>query len=121
MSIDLAARSISKAGSVSASGSGSGGSTAEPAVRAPSTAAVTAASGGPGTQDVQAAARRLESFVRSLGRSLEFRVDSNTGRTVVTVLDTTSGEVVRQIPSDETLWLAEHLNMASSALLDVSA
>jgi flagellar protein FlaG len=50
-------------------------------------------------------------------RSLIFRVDEASGRTVITVLDATTQEVVRQIPSEEVLVLARALEV-SGALLD---
>ncbi|HEX7116915.1 MAG TPA: flagellar protein FlaG [Steroidobacter sp.] len=50
---------------------------------------------------------QLESYLRSVSRSLEFRVDAETGRTVVSVRDAQTGELIRQIPSEEVLRLAE--------------
>lgn len=71
---------------------------------------------------VQAAAHQLEQFLQSIGRTIEFRVDTATQMTVVTVKDTSTGDVIRQMPSDETLWLAEHLDGKQiSALLNVKA
>ena len=70
----------------------------------------------PAAQALQAAtvttveARQIESYLKSVGRSLEVRVDAETRRTVVTIRDTTNGEVIRQIPGDEVLWLARHRN-----------
>ena len=48
----------------------------------------------------------MEKFVRDSGRNLQFKVDDNTGRVVVRVVDTVSGDVIRQIPSEELLRLA---------------
>lgn len=42
-------------------------------------------------------------------RNLRFAVDDATGRTVITLSDSQSGEVIRQIPSDAVLRLAERL------------
>jgi flagellar protein FlaG len=67
---------------------------------------------------VEAAARQIESYLKSVGRSLEFRVDAETRRTVVTIRDTTSGEVIRQIPGDEMLSLARHLQQNAGKVLD---
>ena len=55
------------------------------------------------------AARQLETFMASMNRYLEFRVDQDSGRTVVTVKDKTTGDVVRQIPTEEVLRLAHNL------------
>jgi flagellar protein FlaG len=67
---------------------------------------------------VEAAARQIESYLKSVGRSLEFRVDAETRRTVVTIRDTTSGEVIRQIPGDDMLSLARHLQQNAGKVLD---
>ena len=69
---------------------------------------------------VEAAARQIESYLKSVGRSLEFRVDAETRRTVVTIRDTTSGEVIRQIPGDEMLSLARHLQRNAGSALDLT-
>lgn len=42
-------------------------------------------------------------------RSLRFEVDDQTGVTVITVKDTRTQEVIRQIPSEELLKLAQHI------------
>ncbi len=48
----------------------------------------------------------LSNFARLLDRELAFRVDEATGKTVVTVLDSETKEVIRQIPSEELVRLA---------------
>ena len=63
----------------------------------------------PTVVEVKQAARQLESFMESMNRYLEFRVDEDSGRTIVTVKDKSTGEVVRQIPSEEVLRLAHNL------------
>jgi flagellar protein FlaG len=55
------------------------------------------------------AAEQIESFVRSQGRNLEFRVDDSTGLVVVRVRDAGTGEVIRQIPSETALRFAERI------------
>ena len=63
----------------------------------------------PTVAEVKQAARQLETFMESMNRYLEFRVDQDSGRTVVTVKDKTTGDVVRQIPTEEVLRLAHNL------------
>ncbi len=46
---------------------------------------------------------RLNDFVQQTQRDLNFRVDKESGRTVVTVTDASTDEVIRQIPSKEAL------------------
>jgi flagellar protein FlaG len=71
----------------------------------------------PQSSAVEAAAKQIEAYLERAGRSLEFRVDTDTHRTVVTVRDTASGEVIRQIPSEEVLHLARQLGAGSGGLV----
>lgn len=66
-------------------------------------------------QRVQSAAAQIESYLKSAGRALEFRVDTDTGRVVVTVRDAQTGETIRQIPSEEALDLARSLGQNDNA------
>ena len=68
---------------------------------------------------VRAAAKQIDSYLRSVGREVEFRVDDDTGMTVVTVRETATGDVIRQIPNEEVLQLARRFQKSSSALLDL--
>lgn len=69
----------------------------------------TAAQREPSTAELKQAAKQLETFMQSMNRYLEFRIDQDSGRTVVTVKDTTTGDVIRQIPAEEVLRLAQNL------------
>lgn len=66
-------------------------------------------------------AEQVESFVSTFNRGLKFRVDEDSGRHVVTVLDSDTGDVVRQIPSEELLDVITRLNEASRGLIDTKA
>ncbi len=52
---------------------------------------------------------QLETQSQSLRRDLQFNVDDSTGRVIVTVRDSETNEVIRQIPSEEILALSRHL------------
>jgi len=52
---------------------------------------------------------QLETQSQSLRRDLQFSVDDSTGRVIVTVTDSETNEVIRQIPSEELLALSRHL------------
>ena len=54
-------------------------------------------------------------------RDLDFSLDDSTGRMVVKVTDRASGDVVRQIPSEEALRLAENLEQVRSLLFKAEA
>jgi flagellar protein FlaG len=66
-------------------------------------------------QRVQSAAAQIDSYLKSIGRALEFRVDDASGRLVVTVRDSQTGETIRQIPSEEALELARSLGQGGGA------
>ena len=57
-------------------------------------------------EDVQAAVSQLNDHVQNLQRSLQFTVDEDSGKDVVTVLDKDTDEVIRQYPTEEVLAIA---------------
>ncbi|ANA41209.1 MULTISPECIES: flagellar protein FlaG [Geobacter] len=59
---------------------------------------------------VKEAAERINAFIESVSRDLEFSVDKDTNRTVVKVLARENGEVIRQIPAEEILKIAKVLD-----------
>lgn len=71
--------------------------------------------------DVQQAVSRLNNYVQSLRRDLQFRVDEASNRVIVTVMDSESGEVIRQIPSEEVMAVAQSLEMAQGLLVNEKA
>lgn len=56
---------------------------------------------------LERASAQIESYVRSSGRDLQFRVDDESGRVVVSVRDSETGELIRQIPNEELLRIAQ--------------
>lgn len=75
----------------------------------------------PTREAVDHAARRIEDFVRSVGRSLDFSVDNSTGRSVLRVVNPENGEVIRQLPPEETLRIARAVEYMQSVLVDQRA
>ena len=67
------------------------------------------------------AVQEIEKFVQSVKRNLEFSIDEPSGKVIVRVIASDSGEVVRQIPNEEVLKLANSLNDASSLLFSAKA
>ena len=63
----------------------------------------------------------IQEFVQSVRRSINFAVDDGSGRIVVKVTDAGSGDVIRQIPSEEALKLAENLSEVRSLLFKAEA
>ena len=67
------------------------------------------------------AVQEIEKFVQSVKRNLEFSIDEPSGKVVVKVIASGSGEVIRQIPNEEVLKLANSLNDANSLLFSAEA
>ncbi|MCV6614413.1 MAG: flagellar protein FlaG [Cellvibrionaceae bacterium] len=61
-------------------------------------------------KDLEQAVSRLNDYVQSNQRELQFSLDESTGRTVITVIDAETSEVIRQLPDDVALDLARKLN-----------
>ncbi|HHJ13525.1 MAG TPA: flagellar protein FlaG [Gammaproteobacteria bacterium] len=72
-------------------------------------------------QEVEAAVSRISDFVQNFQRDLQFSVDKESGRTVIKVVDSETEEVIRQIPSEETLRLAARLDSPDALMLNEKA
>jgi len=57
------------------------------------------------------ALEKVNQYAQSIQRELHFSLDEEAGRTVVTVLDSQSKKVIRQIPDEVFLELARNLNV----------
>ena len=66
-------------------------------------------------------AEQMDKFVGSFTHELKFRVDEDSGRNVVTVVDAKSGDTIRQIPTEELLDVIARLAEASSGLISAKA
>jgi flagellar protein FlaG len=51
--------------------------------------------------DLEALAAQLNAASQSIGRDLRFRVDMNSGHSVIQVLDSDTGEIIREIPPEK--------------------
>lgn len=95
---------------------------------APASTAVSSAEADVQSQQSQAQGGNLESavadiqsFVQTVKRGLDFNVDDSSGEVVVKVIDTDSGKLIRQIPSEELLKLAERLEDIRSLMFEAKA
>ena len=59
--------------------------------------------------ELSSAVEDLSDFAKSTNRQLNFSIDEGSAKQVVKVTDAESGEVIRQIPSEEILRLSERL------------
>ncbi|MCH7696848.1 MAG: flagellar protein FlaG [Proteobacteria bacterium] len=59
----------------------------------------------------------LNSFIQDVRRELRFSVDRDSGQTIIKVIDSKSQQVVRQIPPDDIVGMAEQLDGHSGLLM----
>lgn len=68
-------------------------------------------------EQVKDAVSKLNEYVQSTERTLDFQMDEDSGRTVIKVFDKASSELIRQIPNELALELAQNLNDDEPSLL----
>lgn len=61
------------------------------------------------TAEVRQAVSTINEIVQSVQRDLSFNMDEGSGKYVIRVVDTESGELIRQIPTEEVLAIASQL------------
>lgn len=96
--------------------------------RAHLTAAAPAAKPVVAAESTAVAVRKLQDALQEIARylqqnqtGLEFRVDNDSGRVIVSIVDPEDGTVIRQIPSDEALRIADLLARQAKGLVDTRA
>lgn len=65
--------------------------------------------------ELQQAVTQMNDFVQNLQRDLRFEVDDDLGRTVISVVDSETKEVIRQIPPETVLERARRLQAQDKA------
>jgi flagellar protein FlaG len=79
------------------------------------------ASSQPTREVVAKAAAEIQQFVQSMGRNLSFSVDESTGYHVVRVVNPSTGELVRQLPSEELLKISRDFQRLNNVLVSQKA
>jgi len=69
-------------------------------------------------EQLEKVAQQLQDFMGDMNRSLQFQVDEDSGRDVIKILDKTSGDVIKQYPSEEVLSLVSKLSESAGILID---
>jgi len=72
-------------------------------------------------QQVEAAVKAVKEFIQPMAGNLEFQMDEETGETVIKIVDSSSGELIRQIPSKEMLEIAKALDRLQGILVKQKA
>ena len=75
----------------------------------------------PTREVVAKAAADLQEFVKSMGRNLNFSVDETTGYHIVRVVNPDTGELIRQLPSEELLKVARDFQRLNNVLVSQRA
>lgn len=72
-------------------------------------------------QDINAIVTDINEYTQNIQRDLKFSVAEESGRIVIQVFDTSTEELIRQIPSEEILAISEALqsDQTGGALLNV--
>ncbi|MEP7062206.1 MAG: flagellar protein FlaG [Betaproteobacteria bacterium] len=70
---------------------------------------------------LQAAIIDANRALRAMNRGLEFELDPASGRLITRLVDTSDNEVLRQIPSEEMLRIAEALDRVQGLLIEQHA
>lgn len=70
----------------------------------------------PDREQLLAAVEEMQNFVQAAHHNIQFQLDDDSGRMLVKVTERDSGEVIRQIPSEEAVRLAENLSEIRSLL-----
>ncbi|MBV1913716.1 MAG: flagellar protein FlaG [Cycloclasticus sp.] len=60
-------------------------------------------------QKIEESVSDLNSFVQNVQRGIQFSVQEETGRSIITVTDKESGDVIRTFPSEDVLAMAAYL------------
>jgi flagellar protein FlaG len=75
----------------------------------------------PSENAVKNAARQISDFLKSSSASIRFSVDQSRHEVVVRIVDPQTNEVIRQVPSEELLAIAQSLDRMSGLLLKQTA
>ena len=72
-------------------------------------------------QVMERASQQIQGYLRESGRNLNVSVDESTGYYVARVVNPETGEVVRSLPSEETLRIARNIDQMRGMLVNQRA
>jgi flagellar protein FlaG len=96
--------------------SGAAGATSSPSANAHA-----APIEAPTPEQIKQAIEVANRALKSVTNNLEFALDPSTGKTVVSIIDAGTQEVIRQIPSEEMLAIARAVDHLQGTLLKAKA
>jgi len=68
-------------------------------------------------EELEQAVAKLNDYVQNTERKLNFQLDEDAGMTIIRVFDKATDELIRQIPNEEAVSLAQKLNQEEPLLL----
>lgn len=71
----------------------------------------------PGRAELEEALKKVQKAVEPVAQHLLFSIDEDTGKTIVKVVDSSTKETIRQIPSEELLSIAKALDKLQGLLI----
>lgn len=71
----------------------------------------------PPAELLQHAIEKINLVLQQKNRALEFSVDSESSRIIVKVIDTETGDLIRQLPSETTLAISRSISESQQGLL----
>jgi flagellar protein FlaG len=87
-----------------------------PRETAASQATTAQAQSKPEAEEVKEAVRDIQEFVSNVTTDLRFTVDKETGRSIVSVVDSKTQQIVRQIPTEEIMKIARNIDRMQGLL-----
>jgi len=79
------------------------------------------ASAPPSREQIDHAMGEVKRALAPVARNLQFSIDDETGRSVVKVVDATTNEVIRQMPSEELLAITRSMDKLSGLFVKQKA
>jgi len=75
----------------------------------------------PSQEQVEQAVEAVQKAVEPVARDLQFSIDKETGKTIISVVDAVTKEVIRQIPGEEILAIAKAIDRMQGLLFSRKA
>jgi flagellar protein FlaG len=84
-------------------------------------AAAAASAQQPGAAEIAQAVEEMRTAIAPVAQNLRFSIDKDIGRTIVKVVDASTDEVIRQIPSEEIVAIAKAMDKLQGLLIKQEA
>lgn len=91
------------------------------AVAAQTEQAVAAAKTETSRQDLEDAVKAVNDFLKPINNAIQFSLDSESGKTIVKVIDVETKDIIRQFPSEEMMSIARAIDKMKGLLVQQKA